>query len=160
MFCPCFPHNVIPAGTKWRAGTSGDFAAQDPGSASPSGMTAFEGSFSIWTHFGGNPVSPKWIMKDGRDIWVVKCAASLRRKRSVFEENGHLTTQMSQKQFCLRFGGPEGSPKPLLDKKQSKGPGNKSCACKREDKRNFCCALRSPERCHPRRGVSEERGPQ
>jgi hypothetical protein len=59
------------------------------------------------------------MIKDERDIWVVKCAASLRRKRSVFKENGHLTTQMSQKQFRLRFGGPEGSPKPLPDKKPS-----------------------------------------
>ena len=67
--------------------------------------------FSIWTHFGGNLVSPKWMIEDERDIWVVKCAALLLRKRSVFEENGHLTTQMSQEQFRLRFGGPEGSPK-------------------------------------------------
>jgi len=24
----------------------------------------------VWTHFDGNPVSPKWIMKDERDICV------------------------------------------------------------------------------------------
>ncbi|WP_290811591.1 hypothetical protein, partial [Aquidulcibacter sp.] len=70
-----------------------------------------EGVVFIWTHFGGNAVSPKWIIEDGRDIWVVKCAALLRRKRSVFQENGHLTTQRSQEQFRLRFGEPEGSPK-------------------------------------------------
>jgi len=36
-------------------------------------------SSSIWTHFGGNLVSPKWIMKNERDICVVTRAASLRR---------------------------------------------------------------------------------
>jgi hypothetical protein len=74
----------------------------------------------IWTYFGATYVPPKWMIKDGRDIWVVKCAASLRRKRSVFEENGHLTTQMSQEQLRQRFGGPERAPKPLLDRKPNK----------------------------------------
>ena len=41
-----------------------------------------EGGISIWTHFGGNLVSPKWMIEDERDIWVVKCAASLRRKNN------------------------------------------------------------------------------
>ena len=62
----------------------------------------------IWTHFGGNLVSPKWMIEDERDIWVVKCAALLLRKRSVFEENGHLTTPMSQKQLRLRLGDQKG----------------------------------------------------
>jgi hypothetical protein len=33
----------------------------------------------IWTYFGATYVPPKWMIKDGRDIWVVKCAALLRR---------------------------------------------------------------------------------
>ncbi|AMS29924.1 hypothetical protein AEM38_11475 [Hyphomonadaceae bacterium UKL13-1] len=60
------------------------------------------------------------MIKHERDICVVKCAASLRRKRSVFEENGHLTTQMSQEQLRQQFGETEGSPKPLLDRKPNK----------------------------------------
>ncbi|OYU51017.1 MAG: hypothetical protein CFE27_14560 [Alphaproteobacteria bacterium PA1] len=72
-------NDVIPAGTKWRAGTSGDFAAQDPRLADAIGDDSACGSFSLWTHLGGNLVPPKWMIKDGRDIWVVKCAALQRR---------------------------------------------------------------------------------
>ena len=74
----------------------------------PRPLSQGERGDSIWTHFGGNAVSPKWSIEDGRDIWVVKCAASLRRKRSVFEENGHLTTPMSQKELRLRLGDQNG----------------------------------------------------
>ncbi|MFO0317456.1 MAG: hypothetical protein ACK51R_10225, partial [Hyphomonadaceae bacterium] len=37
--------------------------------------------FSIWTHFGENPVSPKWIIEHPRDIWVVKCPFSSKTDR-------------------------------------------------------------------------------
>ncbi len=38
------------------------------------------GGYFVWTHFGGNYASPKRILEDERDVWVVKCAASLRRE--------------------------------------------------------------------------------
>ncbi len=60
------------------------------------------------TYFGENHVPPKQIIEDWRDIWVVKCAASLRRERSVFAENGHLTTPRSQKQLRQRLGDQNG----------------------------------------------------
>ena len=46
----------------------------------PTPLPAGEGSCFVLTHFGGNPVSPKWIIEDVRDIWVVKYAALPRRE--------------------------------------------------------------------------------
>jgi hypothetical protein len=43
----CFPSTSSPPERQRRAGTSGDFAAQGPGSAAPSGMTSFEGVFGL-----------------------------------------------------------------------------------------------------------------
>ncbi|MCA3697480.1 hypothetical protein [Aquidulcibacter sp.] len=44
---PSSPNLVIPAGAKRRAGTSSDFAARGPDWLTPSGMTWFEGVFSL-----------------------------------------------------------------------------------------------------------------
>jgi len=34
------------------------------------------GDLSLWTYFGDNFVAPKQMIKDERDIWVVKCPFS------------------------------------------------------------------------------------
>ena len=41
----------------------------------------------IWTHFGGNLVSPKWSIEHGRDIWVVKCPFSSKTDRLATQQS-------------------------------------------------------------------------
>jgi hypothetical protein len=46
-----------------------------------------EGVVFIWTHFGGNLVSPKWIIEHERDIWVVKCPFSSKTDRVATQQS-------------------------------------------------------------------------
>ncbi len=51
-------HNVIPAGAKWRAGTSGDFASGDPRLAQAIGDDSALGFFYL-EGFGAGRACPK-----------------------------------------------------------------------------------------------------
>ncbi|MFN5271194.1 MAG: hypothetical protein ACK5DN_13690, partial [Hyphomonadaceae bacterium] len=50
-------------------------------------LSHWERGFSIWTHFGENPVSPKWIIEHPRDIWVVKCPFSSKTDRVATQQS-------------------------------------------------------------------------
>ncbi|WP_290816769.1 hypothetical protein, partial [Aquidulcibacter sp.] len=69
--CPSYCHMPLPRSR----GSSGE---------------ASEGVFQKALKRFGDPSGPRNRKRNCFcDIWIVKCAASLRRKRSVFEENGH-----------------------------------------------------------------------
>ena len=89
MFCPCrnTPSPASPELPRKRGSgvrKQWDMPLPHSRGSCPEGT---EGVVFIWTHFGGNLVSPKWIMKDR--------ARHLGRQVSVFFENGSLATQQS-----------------------------------------------------------------
>jgi len=91
-------------------------------------------SDSTWTHFGGNPVSPKWIIEDERVICVVKCPFSSKTDRVATQQSCALDYSDVARTISVAVWWTRGITKARPDKKPLK-------------------------QCHPRRSVSFERRP-